>query len=93
MEILISSKAKKQLKDLPKDVQDRIKEDFIQIRDGDIISSLGIKKLRGFKNHYRLRVGNYRVRFEVEKSDKIKIYWIEERSKAYDDWKIDFFSG
>ena len=61
MEILISSKAQKQLKALPKEVQDRIKENFIQLRDGDIISSLGIKKLRGFKSHYRLRVGNYRV--------------------------------
>jgi mRNA interferase RelE/StbE len=85
VEILISSKAQKQLKGLPKEVQDRIKEDFIQLRDGDITSSLGIKKLRGFKNHYRLRVGNYRVRFEVENSDKIKIYWVGKRSKAYDD--------
>ncbi|MHA2202429.1 MAG: hypothetical protein ACW991_01955 [Candidatus Hodarchaeales archaeon] len=29
--------------------------------------------------------GNYRVRFEVEKSDKIKIYWVGKRSKAYND--------
>ncbi len=85
MEILISSKANKQLKDLPKDVQNRIKNNFIQIRDGDLSSSLGIKKLRGFKNHFRLRVGNYRIRFEVENSDTIKIFWIGKRSKAYDD--------
>ena len=47
--------------------------------------ALELKKVRGFKNHFPLRVGNYRVRFEFEKPDKIKIYWVGKRSKAYDD--------
>jgi len=38
--------------------------------------------LKGFKNHYRLRIGKYRILFEIEK-DKIIVYSILPREKAY----------
>ena len=85
VEILITKKAKKKLNDLPKEIQVKIKEIFMQIRDEGPSSSLKIKKMRGLIHHYRLRIGNYRVRFEFEKPDKIKIYWVGKISQAYND--------
>lgn len=41
-----------------------------------------IKKLTNFSPEYRLRVGNYRVLFEVE-GQKIIIYRIKHRKDAY----------
>jgi len=43
---------------------------------------LDIKKLRGYKNTYRLRVGRYRIKF-VLKEDTVIFYDIELRGKAY----------
>ena len=61
-EIEFIGSAREQLRALPKDVRrligtklDRAQHDLT----GDI------KKLKGFKNKYRLRAGNYRVLFAV----------------------------
>ena len=60
--------ALEQLRALPKDVRrligaklDRVQHDLT----GDI------KKLKGFKNKYRLRAGNYRVLFELESTSLV----------------------
>jgi len=41
-----------------------------------------IKKLTNFTPEFRLRVGNYRVLFEIE-DEKIIIYRIKNRKEAY----------
>jgi mRNA interferase RelE/StbE len=41
-----------------------------------------VKKLTNFTPEYRLRIGNYRVLFEVE-NNKIVIYRIIHRKEAY----------
>jgi mRNA interferase RelE/StbE len=41
-----------------------------------------IKKLTNFTLEYRLRVGKYRILFEVE-GDRVIIYRIKHRNKAY----------
>ena len=44
----------------------------------------GVKKLRGYKNGYRLRVGNYRVLFVLENDKKeIRIYTLGHRKDVY----------
>ncbi|MGQ4915559.1 MAG: type II toxin-antitoxin system RelE family toxin [Candidatus Asgardarchaeia archaeon] len=48
-----------------------------------IVFNIDIKKLRGYKNHYRLRIGSYRVLFEFESGDTILIHAILHRKKAY----------
>ena len=57
------AKARDQLRALHKDVRRLIgvKLDHVQ---HDLTGD--IKKLKGFKNKYRLRAGNYRVLFELE---------------------------
>jgi mRNA interferase RelE/StbE len=41
-----------------------------------------IKKLKGSRNQYRLRVGNYRVLFELE-ADTITVYDLGHRKDIY----------
>jgi len=42
-----------------------------------------VKRLHNFTPSYRLRVGDYRVLFEIE-GDKVVIYRIKHRREAYD---------
>ncbi|NHV98192.1 MAG: type II toxin-antitoxin system RelE/ParE family toxin [Thaumarchaeota archaeon] len=44
---------------------------------------LDIIKLRGSKNHYRIRVGKYRILFELASNKTITIYAILPREAAY----------
>ncbi|QLH08945.1 type II toxin-antitoxin system RelE family toxin [Candidatus Nitrosotenuis sp. DW1] len=41
-----------------------------------------IKKLKGYDNHYRIRVGDYRILFFRE-DDIAKIYDVSHRSDVY----------
>lgn len=42
-----------------------------------------VKKLTNFSPEYRLRIGNYRALFEVEKPDLVVIYRIKHRKEIY----------
>ncbi|MCD6095466.1 MAG: type II toxin-antitoxin system RelE/ParE family toxin [Thermoprotei archaeon] len=53
------------------------------LRDYGFTVRLDIKKLRGYKNHYRLRVGSYRILFELERPCRIIVYTILPRKQAY----------
>jgi len=50
----------------------RIFKTLKKLEDGDI-ARLDIKKLKGYKNIYRVRVGNFRIMFKKE-GDFIKIF-------------------
>jgi mRNA interferase RelE/StbE len=72
-------KAVKDLRNLPKQIQGKILEK-IQLMENDVAGD--VKKLTNVTPEYRLRVGNYRVLFEIE-NDNIMIYRIKPRDKAY----------
>ena len=42
-----------------------------------------IKKMKGFKNKYRLRAGNYRVLFELEGASLV-VYDVGDRKDIYE---------
>lgn len=66
-EILLSKAVRKQLASLPVFIHNKIIEDISALTTSPRPS--GCKKLKGFKNAYRIRVGDYRIIYEVE--DKI----------------------
>jgi len=79
-ELLISEEARQQLRDLPKSVRraigyrlDALQNDFA----GDV------KKLSGKEHKYRLRVGAYRVLFQLEGAT-IFVYAVKQRKEAYE---------
>jgi mRNA interferase RelE/StbE len=79
--VLYTERALRDLRALPRDVQDRIRdavERFASIGHGDI------KKLKGHAAQYRLRVGDYRVIFTYQDRQlTILVLRILDRKDAY----------
>ena len=71
MKFSLLEKAKKELDSLEPGLKNRILKELIILRDYGFSSKLDIKKLKGYKNHYRLRIGKYRILFELEKPRRI----------------------
>lgn len=80
-EVFLEKKAKKQLENLSENTHDRIKEKLGILREG-FLPELNIKKLEGYKNCYRLRIGDYRALFELE-GNRFIVYAVLPRKKAY----------
>ena len=77
--IELMPKAIKDLKALPKSDTKRVVEKIKALENG---LSGDTKKLTNFSPEYRLRVGNYRVLFEIE-NQKIIIYRVKHRKEIY----------
>ena len=83
--VFVESKAKKQFKNMPKENQTRILTALKTLEDEGFSTRLDIKKLQGYKNHYRIRVGKIiRIRFELSADQTIVVYSISTREKAYE---------
>ncbi|MFH0849077.1 MAG: type II toxin-antitoxin system RelE/ParE family toxin [archaeon] len=82
-EVLLEKKALKALDALDSIAKRRIFDALYMLRDYGFTPRLDIKKLLGYESHYRLRVGDYRVLFELEKPRTIKVYAMLHRRKAY----------
>jgi mRNA interferase RelE/StbE len=72
-------RALKDLKGLPVAESDRIVARAEALQN-DLVGD--VKRLTNFTPEYRLRVGNYRVLFEVE-GPKVVIYRVRHRKDAY----------
>jgi len=83
--VLVESKAKKQLKKMPKDQQTRILAALTTLEAEGLSNKLDIKKLQGYQYHYRIRVGKLiRILFELSANRTIIVYSISTREKAYE---------
>lgn len=74
--IIYTKRAIKNIKSIDPKVKDRVRVGIEKIPFGDI------KKLQGYSNLYRLRIGDYRVIYEII-DDKIIIDAILPRGEAY----------
>ncbi|OYD96773.1 type II toxin-antitoxin system mRNA interferase toxin, RelE/StbE family [Nostoc sp. 'Peltigera membranacea cyanobiont' 210A] len=83
-EVKFSKGAKKQFRKLPLDIQERI-----QTKINDLAIEPrpnGVKKLQGDDNSYRVRVGDYRVIYELNDDVLIvTVIKIGHRSEIYKD--------
>lgn len=62
------------------EVADRIERKIYRMRNG---VAGDVKRLKAFVPGYRLRVGDWRILFEVE-AEAIVVYDVKHRSEAYD---------
>ncbi len=51
-------------------------------KSDNIFEVLDIKKMRGYKNYYRIRMGNYRIGCRIE-GNRIIFYRIKSRNDIY----------
>ena len=72
--LIILPAAQRELRSLPKSIRTRIRNRI----DALLIDPRppGVKKLRGFKNLYRIRVGVYRVIYRIE-DDRLVVVIVE----------------
>jgi mRNA interferase RelE/StbE len=77
--IELKERAIKDLKSMPKQDAQRILQKIKVLENG---LSGDIKRLTNFTPEYRMRVGDYRVLFEVDES-VITVYRIKHRKEAY----------
>ncbi|MEB3190956.1 MAG: type II toxin-antitoxin system RelE/ParE family toxin [Snowella sp.] len=82
--IIIPKPVQKQLKNLPTETYQRIIEKIGQLSTQP--RSLDTKKLKGFENEYRIRIGDYRVRYEIDdKTLTVLLLSCRHRRDAYRD--------
>ena len=79
--LLILRRAQKELSNLPEDVYKKIKQAILKLSKNS--RPYGCKKLKG-REGWRIRVGNYRVVYEINDKDKsIIILHVGHRKDIY----------
>lgn len=82
-EVLLSKAARKELAALPVFIHNKIIEDISHL--ASVPRPVGCKKLKGYKNSYRIRVGDYRIIYEIEdRVLRILIVAIGNRKNIYE---------
>jgi mRNA interferase RelE/StbE len=80
--VTFADSAKKEYEQLPAGVKRRVTQKIDGLEQYP--RGLWTKKLRGWENHYRIRIGDYRVVFQVfERERVVDISLIRHRSEAY----------
>jgi mRNA interferase RelE/StbE len=81
--IFFSKKASKSIKILPKANRERLKEIILSLKENPF--NYPYKKIQGEVNLYRIRLGKYRILYEVKgDQSEIIILKVELRKKVYD---------
>ena len=81
-EVLLESRAERDLKKLPGEVFHRIIPPLKSLADNP--KPKGARKISGSKNDWRLRIGDYRVIYEIDERAKcVKVMRIRHRREAY----------
>jgi mRNA interferase RelE/StbE len=68
-QVIIPKSVKKQLDGLPDSIFDRVVKRIIVLKENP--RPHGGVKLKGYENEYRIRIGDYRVRYEVRDQESI----------------------
>ncbi len=66
-QIFIPKPVEKQLETLPKEIHSIVVRKIFELKENP--RPFGSVKLKGYDKEYRIRIGNYRVRYEINDSD------------------------
>ncbi len=70
-QVIIPRPVQKQLDALPRNVRNRVIKAIVALKDNP--RPRGSVKLRGYENEYRIRIGDYRIRYEVRDQESLVI--------------------
>jgi mRNA interferase RelE/StbE len=79
-EVELKPRASKDLRRLPKSDAARVVAALEEMQD-DLAGD--VKRLTAFAPEYRLRVGDYRVLFELEETNRVVVYRVRHRRESY----------
>ena len=85
----IHRKAQKEIKDLPEDIRNKVLKLIINLQYTPYpFKDYDLKKIKGFKDVYRVRLGDYRIIYRVNDNlKKVTVLEVKSREKAYRDLK------
>ena len=66
--IIVTKSIQKELDNLPNEVKERVCAKISQLSDNPRPD--GVTKLKGYENEYRVRIGDYHVRYEILDENK-----------------------
>ena len=82
-EVLFSRSAAKFIKRLNDHTKDKVREAVEKLRENPF--PIPYKKIKGMRNTYRIRMGNYRILYEVHDNlNQIWILKVGKRENVYD---------
>jgi mRNA interferase RelE/StbE len=76
----LKPRARKDLRRIPKADAARVVEALEKLEE-DLTGD--VKRLTAFSPEHRLRVGDYRVLFEIEENDRVVVYRVRHRRESY----------
>jgi mRNA interferase RelE/StbE len=80
--IIVTKSIQKELDNLPNEIKDRAYDKISQLSENPRPD--GVTKLKGYENEYRVRIGDYRVRYEIIDKDKtVLILQCKHRREVY----------
>lgn len=80
--VIVMKQPQKALRRMPKNLRERIREIIWTLAENPYPS--GYKKLVGFKNNYRIRVGDWRIVYTIENDQLlVLVIRIAPRGEAY----------
>jgi mRNA interferase RelE/StbE len=68
--IIVTKSIQKDLDSLPNDIKTRFYSKISQPSENPCPD--GVTKLKGYENEYRIRIGDYRVRYEILNKSRIR---------------------
>lgn len=82
IKVLIKKEISDKIYGFPSPLKSKINEALRELEATWPLTRLDIKKLKGYDNHYRVRVGDYRILFFRE-SGTAMVYDVSHRSDVY----------
>jgi len=80
--VIVSKTVQKQIRSLPDDVKNHVLEKIKILAEEP--RPANTVKLKGFEQEYRIRIGDYRLRYEIDDSNRIiKLLQCKHRREIY----------
>jgi mRNA interferase RelE/StbE len=82
--IRVHRRVERALEELPVHISDRVSELIDELRRDPVPRNFDVEKIKGMADTYRVRVGDYRVLYSVDrKGHEVTVFKVASRGKAY----------
>jgi mRNA interferase RelE/StbE len=81
-EVRLTPRAQKELLKLPDKIRFRLQEQIIALKNDP--RPPGVKKLKGTKDLFRIRDGNFRIIYQIIDSFLVTVVKVADRKESYD---------